>query len=73
MTDTTDRGTAWLSAHIDIEAEPEAVWNEGGGFAVVRLTRDLTSIHVMSREQARVLKEAFAAVEAMYAEREAGG
>ena len=64
-----DPAPAWLSAAIDIDAEPEATWNAGGGFAVVALA-GLTRMHVMSRAQAKALKDAFAEVEAMFAERE---
>jgi hypothetical protein len=66
---------AWLATGTDIDAEPKAVWNEDGGFAVVRLAKHPgalahATIHVMSGDQARVLKEAFAEAEAMYAARE---
>ena len=66
-----DPAPAYLHTTTDIDPSPVAVWNEQGGFGVVRFRSDLgATVHVMSRAQAKALKDAFAAVEAMYAERE---
>ena len=72
MADTTiPAAPTALYSFIELTA-PEVRWN--GDWAAVYLTPSGTAaaIHVMSRDQARALKEAFAEVEAMYAEREEG-